>query len=61
MSEAGYAIHYQPLYSALQTMDVQDIIDTTTDPWYNQTLCQVGDVPCRPACGIGRSSRSAAR
>ena len=47
MTEAAYAIHYQPMFSALQTMDVQDLIDTTTDPWYNQTLCQVGDVLVR--------------
>ena len=47
MTEAAYGIHYQPMFGALQTMDVQDLIDTTIDPWYNQTLCQVGDVLVR--------------
>jgi hypothetical protein len=47
MDKAEYAIHYQPLFAALQTMDVQALIDGTDDPWYNQTLCQVGDVLVR--------------
>jgi mannose-6-phosphate isomerase-like protein (cupin superfamily) len=42
-----YAINYQPLAEALQVLDVQHLIDATTDPWYNQTLCQVGDVVVR--------------
>jgi mannose-6-phosphate isomerase-like protein (cupin superfamily) len=42
-----YAIHYEPLFSALQTMDVQDLIERTTEPWYNQTLCRVGDALVR--------------
>jgi mannose-6-phosphate isomerase-like protein (cupin superfamily) len=42
-----YAIHYEPLFQALQTMDVQQLIDTVDDPWYNQTLIQVGDVLVR--------------
>src|SRR5882757_2740406 len=40
----GYAINYQPLVDALQVLDVQHLIDATTDAWYNQTLCRVGDV-----------------
>lgn len=43
----GYAINYQPLADALQVLDVQHLIDATTDAWYNQTLCQVGDVVVR--------------
>lgn len=39
-----YAIHYQPLFAALQAMDVQALIDQVDEPWYNQTLVQVGDV-----------------
>jgi mannose-6-phosphate isomerase-like protein (cupin superfamily) len=42
-----YAINYQPLADALQVLDVQHLIDATTDTWYNQTLCQVGDVVVR--------------
>lgn len=42
-----YAISYQPLADVLQVLDVQRLIDSTTDDWYNQTLCQVGDVVVR--------------
>lgn len=47
MAQGGYTIHYEPLFTALQKMDVQDLIDQVTDPWYNQTLIQVGDVLVR--------------
>jgi mannose-6-phosphate isomerase-like protein (cupin superfamily) len=47
VTDADYAIHYQPLFSTLETMDVQALIEATTDPWYNQTLCQVGGVVVR--------------
>ncbi|HEU5110007.1 MAG TPA: cupin domain-containing protein [Micromonosporaceae bacterium] len=42
-----YAINCQPLMGVLQTLDVQHLIDATVDPWYNQTLCRVGDVVVR--------------
>jgi mannose-6-phosphate isomerase-like protein (cupin superfamily) len=47
VSQQDYAIHYRPLFTALQTMDVQALIDQVTDPWYNQTLIQVGEVLVR--------------
>ncbi len=47
MSQQDYAIHYQPLFTALQAMDVQELIEQVTDPWYNQTLIQVGEVLVR--------------
>src|SRR5262245_21422995 len=47
MSESDYNIEYQPLFSALQLMDVQKLIDEVTDPWYNRTLIQVGEVVVR--------------
>jgi mannose-6-phosphate isomerase-like protein (cupin superfamily) len=43
----GYAINYQPLAGALEVLDVQRLIETTSDAWYNQTLCRVGDVVVR--------------
>ena len=43
-----YAIHYEPLFQTLETIDVQQLIDTVTEPWYNQTLIQVGDVLISP-------------
>ena len=42
-----YAIHYQPLFQTLELMDVQQLIDTVEEPWYNQTLVQLGDVLVR--------------
>lgn len=42
-----YAIHYAPLYGVLETMDVAGLIERVEDPWYNQTLIQVGDVLVR--------------
>ena len=47
MPEQDYAIHYEPLFSTLQTMDVQALIERVTEPWYSQTLIQVGDVVVR--------------
>ena len=47
MSQQDYAIHYQPLFTVMQTMDVQALIDKVEDPWYNQTLIQVGEVSVR--------------
>ncbi len=43
----AYAINEQPLVAALQRLDVQRLINDTTDAWYNQTLCRVGDVVVR--------------
>ncbi len=31
MTEQDYAIHYEPLFSTLQTMDVQALIDRVTE------------------------------
>ena len=45
--QPDYAIHYEPLVGALELLDVQRLIDETTEPWYNQTLCQVGDTVVR--------------
>jgi mannose-6-phosphate isomerase-like protein (cupin superfamily) len=42
-----YAIDYDPILGALQKLDVQRMIDDTTEPWSNQTLCQVGDTVVR--------------
>jgi mannose-6-phosphate isomerase-like protein (cupin superfamily) len=47
MTAQDYTIHYKPLFTTLQTMDVQALIERVEDPWYNQTLIQVGDVLVR--------------
>lgn len=47
MADQDYVIHYAPLFSTLQRIDVQALIDQVREPWYNQTLIQVGDVLVR--------------
>jgi mannose-6-phosphate isomerase-like protein (cupin superfamily) len=47
MPEQEYSIHYAALFSTLQMIDVQELIGKVEDPWYNQTLIQVGDVLVR--------------
>jgi mannose-6-phosphate isomerase-like protein (cupin superfamily) len=43
----AYVVNDQPLVAALQRLDVQQLIDEAARPWYNQTLCRVGDVVVR--------------
>jgi mannose-6-phosphate isomerase-like protein (cupin superfamily) len=38
-----YINHMNILYSPLQLIDIQSLVDQWTDQWYNQTLCQVND------------------
>ena len=42
-----YSIHYESLFGALQKIDVQALVDNANDPWYNQTLVQVGEILVR--------------
>lgn len=36
-----YATHLNVLFPQLQRIDVPKLVDSVTDRWYNQTLCQV--------------------
>ena len=36
-----YATHLNVLFQQLQKIDVPQLVDSVTDRWYNQTLCQV--------------------
>lgn len=45
--DRGYAIDDQPLVGTLERLDVQQLIDATTDTWSNQTLCRVDDAVVR--------------
>jgi mannose-6-phosphate isomerase-like protein (cupin superfamily) len=38
-----YATHLDIRYPALEVVDVQQLADSVTDRWYNQTLCKVND------------------
>jgi mannose-6-phosphate isomerase-like protein (cupin superfamily) len=38
-----YATHLNVHYAPLERIDVQQLVDACTDPWYNQTLCRVNE------------------
>src|SRR5213594_496849 len=38
-----YDTHLDIRYGPLELVDVQALVDASTHPWYNQTLCQVND------------------
>lgn len=38
-----YTTHLNILHRSLETIDVQALVDTVTDRWWNQTLCKVND------------------
>ena len=39
----SYVQHMNILYEPLQRIDIQSLVSACSDPWYNQTLCQVND------------------
>jgi mannose-6-phosphate isomerase-like protein (cupin superfamily) len=44
---APYSIHLQARYAPLELIDIQVLVDASTEPWYNQTLCRVNDCVVR--------------
>src|SRR6202140_5981603 len=38
-----YATHLDIKFPALRLVDVPSLVKACTDPWYNQTLCQVNN------------------
>jgi mannose-6-phosphate isomerase-like protein (cupin superfamily) len=44
-----YTIRDEPLFGALQTIDLPDLIDQVEEAWYNQALIRVDDVMVRLA------------
>ena len=42
-SSYPYATHLNVHYAPLERIDVQQLVDACTDPWYNQTLCRVNE------------------
>ena len=38
-----YATYLNVLNAPLERIDVQALVDASTHPWYNQTLCRVND------------------
>lgn len=39
----SYATHLDIKYPPLEVVDVQKLVDSVTDRWFNQTLCKVND------------------
>jgi mannose-6-phosphate isomerase-like protein (cupin superfamily) len=38
-----YATHLNVYYEALEIVDLPKLVEASTEPWYNQTLCRVND------------------
>ncbi|TQV86828.1 cupin domain-containing protein [Aliikangiella coralliicola] len=38
-----YVNHMNILHNPLEVIDIQSLVQSCTDQWYNQTLCQVND------------------
>lgn len=47
MTTQPYSMNYQALFSALEMIDVQPLIDECSEPGYNQILCRVSDCVVR--------------
>ncbi len=41
--ESQFDTHLDIRFNSLELIDVQALVDATTHPWYNQTLCRVND------------------
>jgi mannose-6-phosphate isomerase-like protein (cupin superfamily) len=42
-SDTAYSIHLDVRFEPLELIDVPSIVDSCTEPWFNQTLCRVND------------------
>jgi mannose-6-phosphate isomerase-like protein (cupin superfamily) len=42
-----YSMHLEARFAALELIDIQELVEACTDPWYNQTLCRVNDCVVR--------------
>jgi len=47
MSEQPYSMNMNVLFNPLELIDLQKLVDATTEPWYNQSLSQVNDCVVR--------------
>lgn len=46
-SEESYSINLDTRFGPLELVDIQELVNAVTDPWYNQTLCRVNDCVVR--------------
>lgn len=42
-SETSYSINLDARFGPLELVDIQSLVDSCTEPWFNQTLCRVND------------------
>lgn len=47
MVKQKYSINTDARFQPMERIDLRPIVDETTDPWFNQTLCQVNDAVVR--------------
>jgi mannose-6-phosphate isomerase-like protein (cupin superfamily) len=47
MAKQKYSINTDARFKPMERIDLRPIIEATTDPWFNQTLCQVNDAVVR--------------
>ncbi len=47
MKHQSYDIHLDSKFGFLKFIDLSALIDACTEPWHNQTLCQVNDCVVR--------------
>lgn len=45
--EEPYSINMDIRFAPLEVVDIQGLVNTATDPWYNQSLCRVNDCVVR--------------
>ncbi len=46
-AQGPYSMHLDTKFASLEKFDIQKLVDTVTEPWYNQTLCRVNDCVVR--------------
>ena len=46
-SGTSYSINLDARFGPLEVVDVQSVVDSCTEPWFNQTLCRVNDCVIR--------------
>ncbi len=45
--EEPYSINTHIRFASLEVVDIQNLVNASTDPWYNQSLCRVNDCVVR--------------
>jgi mannose-6-phosphate isomerase-like protein (cupin superfamily) len=46
-TEGQFDTHLDVRFAPLELIDVQALVDASTHPWYNQTLCRINDCVMR--------------